>query len=236
MLFSKELISSATPIMTAIHQHPFVQGIGDGFVEDAALISYVEQDYRYLTEFIKIYAGVVTKLNDRLEMKYFTNSMDFILNSESHPHHIFCDIAGVKYESLQHAQPSPKAYLYESHMHRAVQTGSILNILCAFQPCPWTYSEIADKLVKEHKNSNDNPFKEWIEFYHTNQSQSPEEKTFTEKFFNWIDKLAANASPKELKTAKKFFLISCELEFEFWEQTFYQQNWRFANLIGNTNE
>ncbi|GMA70366.1 aminopyrimidine aminohydrolase [Leuconostoc litchii] len=229
MLFSEELRAQAQPIMTAIHEHPFVRGIATGYVPREALIFYVEQDFQYLSEFIKIYANAITKLKDREEMKFFANSINFILNSEIHPHHVFCDIADVAYETLQHATPAPKAYLYESHMYRAADTGSLLNILAAFQPCPWTYSEIAQKQTKEHANHKNNPFKSWIDFYAKSANES--EGSLSNSVFQWIDRLAENATPQQRQQAMQFFLKSCELEWQFWEQAYHQEDWHFKELL-----
>jgi hydroxyethylthiazole kinase-like sugar kinase family protein len=58
-------------------------------------------------------------------MEFFTQQMDFILNSEVHPHRIFCQVAHINYANLQHADPRPQIYLYQSHMYRAVQIGQV---------------------------------------------------------------------------------------------------------------
>ena len=229
-MFSDELKLAAAPIMAEIHKHPFVQGITNGHVDKAALIFYVQQDYQYLSEFIKIYANAITKLTDRNEMTFFANSIDFILNSEIHPHHVFCNVAGVQYEDLQHATPAPKAYLYESHMYRAADTGSLMNILAAFLPCPWTYGEIARQQVAQNANTDDNPFKSWIDFYAGTENDADE--SLSKQVFSWIDRLASEATPKQRNQAKQFFLKSCELEWQFWEQAFYQQDWHFKSIIG----
>ena len=231
MLFSEELRAHAQPIMTAIHEHPFVRGIATGYVPREALIFYVEQDFQYLSEFIKIYATAITKLTDRTEIKFFANAIDFILNSEIHPHHVFCDVAGVQYEMLQHATPAPKAYLYESHMYRAADTGLLLNILAAFQACPWTYHEIANKQVQEKANNQANPFKGWIDFYAKTDDDS--QTTLSDQIFDWIDRLASEATSSQREEAMQFFLKSCELEWQFWEQAFYQQDWKFKKTISS---
>ena len=228
-MFSHQLTKAADPILQAIYDHPFVQGIGDGHVDDAALKFYVEQDFQYLSEFIKIYASIIPLLKDREDMRFFAENIDFILNSEIHPHHVFCDIAGVEYESLQHATPSPKAYLYQSHMYRAVQSGKLINIICELLPCPWTYNEIAKQITALGKNTDTNQFKSWIDFYMDDGEAS--DGDLTRRLFNMVDDLATNLSEDDLNEAKQYFLKSTELEWEFWQQAFYQEGWRFADVI-----
>ena len=53
-----------------------------------------------------------------------------------------------------------------------------------------------------------------------------------------LDELAKDMSDEQIQEAKGFFLKSTELEWEFWEQAFYQQDWRFAEVVhgGGNNE
>ncbi|WP_301710887.1 thiaminase II [Oenococcus sicerae] len=234
MMFSDDLKKMARPILEEIYHHPFVTGIAKGQVAKKALIFYVEQDYRYLTEFIKIYANAIIKLDSRQDMAFFSDAINFILNNESFPHQVFCQIADVDYKKLQHADPAPKAYLYESHMHQAVDTGSLLTVLAAFQPCPWTYTEIAKKQISEGANNQRNPFTPWINFY--GESSDDGNEPLANQIFLWMDRLAARSSDKEKNQARDFFLKSCELEWQFWEEAYYQQDWRFKKVIRQLQE
>ncbi|UQS85990.1 thiaminase II (plasmid) [Nicoliella spurrieriana] len=231
-MFSDQLKQQAQPILSGILEHPFIQGIANGNVAPAALQFYVQQDFQYLNEFIKIYGNAIAKSNDRELMGFFNDQISFILNSEIHPHHIFCNIARINYEDQQHATPAPKAYLYESHMHRAGETGSLLNILAAFQPCPWTYTEIADHLVAQGAATKDNPFYDWIMFYASDDN----DKSMSDTVFAFVDRFAKQASNEELATASQYFLKSCELEWQFWEHAFYQQDWQFKATLDHAKE
>jgi thiaminase (transcriptional activator TenA) len=62
-MFSNSLVQDAQPILMATEKHPFIKGIGNGHVPTNALITYVQQDYQYLSEFIKIYASIIPHLN-----------------------------------------------------------------------------------------------------------------------------------------------------------------------------
>lgn len=137
-------------------------------------------------------------------------------------------------KKLQHADPAPKAYLYESHMHQAVDTGSLLTVLAAFQPCPWTYTEIAKKQISEGANNQRNPFTPWINFY--GESSDDGNEPLANQIFLWMDRLAARSSDKEKNQARDFFLKSCELEWQFWEEAYYQQDWRFKKVIRQLQE
>ncbi|MHA8111453.1 thiaminase II/PqqC family protein [Lactobacillaceae bacterium Melli_B4] len=109
----------------------------------------------------------------------------------------------------------------------AADTGSLLNIIAALLPCPWTYSEIADYLVANGADNEANPFHEWVQFY----SSLDSDQSLSVKLLDFVDHLAEQATPEELQSASQFFLKSCELEWHFWQQAFYQEDWRFKDTL-----
>ncbi|WP_105956990.1 thiaminase II [Apilactobacillus quenuiae] len=226
-MFSDELKQSANPILQSIFKHQFIEGIKNGKVDDSILKFYVEQDYQYLSEFMKIYASIIPLLKDRNDIRFFNNNIDFILNDEIHHHKIFCKVANLKYEDLKNATPSPKAYLYQLHMYKAVNSGQILNILAALLPCPWTYNEIAKKIMQSNINLDKNPFKDWINFY----LEEDQDNSLTNRLFIMLVKFANNLNNEKLDEAKSYFLKSCELEWQFWQQAFYKEDWQFKNVF-----
>jgi thiaminase (transcriptional activator TenA) len=223
-MFSNSLVQDDQPILIAIEKHPFVKGIGNGHVPNNALITYVQQDYQYLSDFIKICASIIPHLNQLSTMEFFTRQMDFILNSEVHPHRIFCQVTYINYANLQHADTRPQTYLYQSHMYRAVQTGQVANILRDLLPYPWTYKEVANHMVVNGQNNPNNPFYEWINCYKPN----PKNTSLTQELFAMLNQYAKHLSVTEKQTARDYFLKNCELEWQFWEQAYQQQDWRLS--------
>ncbi len=229
MKFSETLTTAGQPILDKILQHPFVQGIANGELPKEALTFYVGQDFNYLNAFIKVYAAAIQKSETRADMAIFAQQIDFILNSEIHPHHNFCNVAGVDYESLQHEAQAPGTYLYNEHMYSAARTGDLIDIVAAMTPCPWTYVEIANTFVREGKNTDDNVFKPWIDFYASMGNDS--EDGITQQFFNLIDREAPKYDQDHLDRVKETFLKSCELEWDFWDQAYYQKDWQFVQPL-----
>lgn len=227
MLFSTQLKTNAQPILNAISQHPFVTGIAAGQLPAAALTFYVEQDFNYLNAFIKVYAGAIQKSTDRATMALFANQIDFILNSEIHPHHNFCNVAGVEYEHLQHAEQAPMTYLYNEHMYNAMRTDDLIDIVAAMLPCPWTYHVIGQQLVPAGCNRPDNPFTPWINFYANLSTTEQSSTNLDDHLFTLIDEQAELYQNNRLNIVEQRFLRSCELEWKFWEQAYRQSNWRF---------
>ena len=220
MLFSETLKTVGQPILQEVIRHPFVVGLQSGKLSSGAIQQYVEQDFQYLTTYIKIYAQAITKLSHRDDMTFFADGIAFVMDSETHPHHVLCNAANLDYRDHQHATPTPMAYLYECHMMQAANTGSLLNMVAAMLPCPWIYRLTAEQL-NTPETLADNPFAEWITFYANSATN------VSSTLFEWVDRLAESASAEELAAAKLFFVRSCELEWHFFDEAYRQADWRF---------
>ncbi|MBD8025996.1 thiaminase II [Ureibacillus sp. Re31] len=219
MNFSAELRREATPIFNAIFEHPFVQGIAKGDLKREQLIHYVKQDFEYLSSFIRIYGIAISKCENREDMAMFNQQIAFILNSETHPHQNFCQIAGVLYEDLQGYPLSPSAHQYIRHMLTVAHEGTLGEILAVLLPCPWTYWEIGKKLLNDVKPDRFHPFYEWIHFYGSRTD------SITTKFCERLDTWALNATEKEKEKMRSHFLLSCQLEYMFWDMAYQLEEW-----------
>lgn len=219
MSFSEELRREAEPIFNAIFEHPFVKGIANGSLRPEQLVHYVKQDFEYLSSFIRIYGIAISKCETREDMEMFNKQISFILHSEVHPHNNFCQIAGVSYDELQGYALAPAAHQYIRHMLSVAHEGTLGEILAVLLPCPWTYWEIGKKLINEIKPDSTHPFYEWIHFY------GDRTDTITEKFCARLDELAEEASEKEKEKMREHFLLSCQLEYMFWDMAYKLEEW-----------
>ncbi|WP_110926275.1 thiaminase II [Bacillus massiliglaciei] len=219
MSFSAELRREADPIFQAIFEHPFVRGIAEGDLKKEQLIHYVKQDFEYLSSFIRIYGMAITKCDSREDMDMFNQQISFILNSEVHPHNNFCQVAGVPYEELQGYALSPSAHQYIRHMLTVAHEGTLGEILAVLLPCPWTYWEIGEKLLREVNPASSHPFYEWIHFY------GDRTDSITSNFCARLDEWAEGATDRERAKMKEHFLLSCQLEYMFWDMAYRIEEW-----------
>lgn len=219
MSFSAGLRKEADPIFQAIFEHPFVQGIANGDLKKEQLIHYVKQDFEYLNSFIRIYGIAISKCKNRGDMDLFNQHVSFILNSEIHPHNNLCQVAGVPYEELQGYPLAPSSHHYIRHMLTVAHEGTLGEILAVLLPCPWTYWEIGKKLIKEVNPDPSHPFYDWISFY-GNRTDS-----VAAKFCARLDEWASEASESEKEKMMEHFLISCQLEYSFWDMAYKLEEW-----------
>ncbi|WP_085506475.1 thiaminase II [Thalassobacillus devorans] len=220
MTFTESLRKENDAIFKEIFNHPFVDGIGKGKVPKEALKHYIKADFEYLNAFMHIYGIAVSKSSNRDDISLFHDQIGFVLNSETHPHHNFCEQAGVVYEDMQGYPLPPTADHYIKHMMYHAQTGDLAEILCALLPCPWTYLEIGQVLMEKYKPNGDHPFYPWITFY-----AEAEVRGLTGKLCDRLDKLADEASAPQRIRMKEAFRKSCQLELAFWEMAYTCEEW-----------
>lgn len=220
MSFSNQLRNENHDIYQKIFTHPFVQGIGKGEVPKEALVHYIKADYEYLNAFMHVYGMAISKSPRREDIQLFNEQIDFVLNSEVHPHNNFCEQIGVSYEELQGYPLPPTADHYIKHMHFHAHHGGIGEILAALLPCPWTYYEIGVELMNSYQPGPEHPFLPWIEFY-----ANAEVKSLTTVLCERLDQYAERASELEKERMREAFRKSCQLEYAFWDMAYTQEQW-----------
>ncbi|WP_181347631.1 thiaminase II [Thalassobacillus sp. CUG 92003] len=220
MTFTEQLRRKNDDLFNMIYDHPFVQGIKTGDVPEEAIAHYIKADYEYLNAFMHIYGIAISKSTQREDVAFFNEQIQFVLNSEVHPHHNFCDHIGVGYEELQGYALPPTADHYVKHMMYHAQMGSLGEALAALLPCPWTYLEIGDNLKQEAQPGPDHPFYDWITFY-----ADPEVADITLQLRNRLDAAAEGASEYQKKRMETAFRKSCQLEWSFWNMAYTCEEW-----------
>ncbi|MFG6147063.1 thiaminase II [Halobacillus sp. B23F22_1] len=220
MSFTDTLRRENTDIFEAIFNHPFVDGIGKGEVPHESIAHYIKADYEYLNAFMHIYGIGISKSTNRKDIEYFNEQIGFILNSETHPHQNFCDVIGVGYDELHGYPLPPTADHYVKHMMYHAQLGGLGEILAAMLPCPWTYLEIGQHLMKKYQPTTDDTFFPWIKFY-----ADEEFETLSEAMRKRLNELADFASETERQRMKDAFRKSCQLELKFWEMAYTCEEW-----------
>ncbi|GEN53310.1 thiaminase II [Halobacillus faecis] len=220
MSFSNHLRKENQDIYQKIFSHPFIQGIGKGEVPKEALIHYIKADYEYLNAFMHVYGIAISKSQGREDIQLFNEQIDFVLNSEVHPHNNFCEQIGVSYEELQGYPLPPTADHYIKHMLFHAHQGDMGEILAALLPCPWTYYEIGVELLNSYQPELDHPFLPWIEFY-----ANKEVKSLTAVLCERLDQYAERASEPEKQRMREAFRKSCQLEYAFWDMAYTQEQW-----------
>lgn len=213
-------------LFEAFYEHPFLRGLADGTASRESVLHYVGQDNQYLTAYLRCYGLGLARSGDRDWMTWFTRSMVFLLEDETHPHHVLCEAFGVRYEDAQIDRLAPSAQAYVNHM--LVSAHDSLGVLmAALMPCPWTYIWAAQRQMADDPVASDNPFRGWWEFYANRDSDQ-----LLGDFIERLDALAAQAGPDELARMERAFEDSCHHEIRFWQMAWTQESWSDTLALG----
>lgn len=219
MKFTDILRKKANAIWEANFNHPFVQGIGDGSLDEEKFKFYLAQDYVYLKDFCRFLAIAAAKSYDLDAMGRFSELLGLTLKVEMDLHRSICNDFGISSEELEQAEPAPYCLAYSSYLLRIAYEGDFLDLLAAFLPCEWGYVEIGARLkakgIPKHPH-----YAKWIETY-----ASAEFSELTESTKDLLNEMARGASKEKLDRLQEIFNFSSRWECLFWEMAWNKQRW-----------
>ncbi|KZE10784.1 thiaminase II [Priestia aryabhattai] len=219
MKFSERLYEKLQPIWRQNHNHPFVQGMGDGTLEKEKFRFYMIQDYLYLIDYAKLFAIGAMKATDLQTMGKFAALLDSTLNEEMSLHREYAKKFEISEKELEKAQPSPTTLAYTHYMLHVGQSGTLAELVAALLPCMWSYWEIGKEL-SEKPGANNEFYREWIEMY-----SSEEFGELATWCINLFDSLTEDKSEVELEKLEEVFLNTTRFEYMFWDMAYNEAMW-----------
>ncbi|MBE2975678.1 thiaminase II [Priestia megaterium] len=219
MKFSERLYEKLQPIWRRNHNHPFVQGMGDGTLEKEKFRFYMIQDYLYLIDYAKLFAIGAVKATDVQTMGKFAALLDSTLNEEMSLHREYAKKFEISEKELEKAQPSPTTLAYTHYMLHVGQSGTLAELVAALLPCMWSYWEIGKEL-SEKPGAENEFYREWIEMY-----SSEEFGELATWCINLFDSLTEDKSEAELEKLEEIFLNTTRFEYMFWDMAYNEVMW-----------
>ncbi|WP_172328271.1 thiaminase II [Mangrovicoccus sp. HB161399] len=147
---------------TAYVRHPFVEGLKDGTLPQAAFHHYLVQDYVFLMHFARAWALAVVKSETLEEMTTAAATVNALVGMEAQLHVRTCAQLGITEERLFSTPESPANLAYTRYVMDAGISGDLCDLLAALAPCVLGYGEIGLRLGEE---AGDTPYAEWIATY-----------------------------------------------------------------------
>lgn len=220
MKFSDRLYEELQPIWRKNHAHPFVQGIGDGTLDQEKFRFFMVQDYLYLIEYARLFALGVMKAEDLETMGKFAKLLDSTLNEEMSLHRQYAKKFGVAEEEFEKAKPSPTTLAYSHYMLHVGQNGTLADLVAAILPCMWSYSEIGKELKQIPGASEHEFYGDWIKMY-----SSKEFEDLAVWCIDLLNELTEGKTETELAKLEEIFLNTTRFEYMFWDMSFNQAMW-----------
>jgi thiaminase (transcriptional activator TenA) len=220
MQFTGRLFEKAKPIWQKSHQHPFVQGIGRGTLDQNKFCFYMVQDYVYLKDFSKLFALGSVKAKDTRTMGKFAKLLDSTLNEEMALHRQYTERLGVSADDLENAKPSPVTLAYTHYMLHVSENGTLADLVCSLLPCMWSYWEIGKELSKMEGAINHEFYGEWVSMY-----SSDEFGSLSTWLIALLNEITVGKDDAELNRLEEIFLNTSRFEYMFWDMVHKEEMW-----------
>ncbi|WP_232699368.1 thiaminase II [Brevibacillus daliensis] len=218
--FTDMLYQTATDLWERTHLHPFLTGIADGSLPKSCFQHYMKQDYLFLQQYAKLFALASVK-TDRLEWSgLFAALMTSTLTDEMALHRGYAERLGISEQDLLESEPAFVMLAYTSYMLQVAHEGTLGELVSALLPCTWSYREIGKRIAMNPATLQHEFYGEWVSMY-----SSDEFGSLTDWLRGVLDELAEQAGQEERERMKRHFIITCHMEYQFWDMAYKEQVW-----------
>ncbi|QIO21616.1 thiaminase II [Haloarcula sp. JP-L23] len=219
MSFTDELADVGDPIWDAVVDHPMVEQLGEGTLDEAPFRYWVRQDYVYLVEYARVFALGAANAPDLARMGTFATLLDTTINTEMDLHREYAAEFGISEADLEATDPSPTTRAYTDFLVRIAATGTFGDLVAALLPCMWGFNETARRLDEQGRPDHEQ-YAAWIEMY------AGEEFTdLAEWCKGLMDDVAADATEAERERYRELFETSARYEYRFWDAAWREETW-----------
>ena len=213
--YMNEIINDSLPIWNECINTPFVKGLINGTLTNEQMTKYIVEDTRYLLNYAKCYAYLITKCNTLEEIRMFYDILSFVKEGETSVRREFIKKQGLLDYDVETTIPDIESQIYIDSMLNWCSCGSLVEGTMAILPCMLSYGYIFNKCYKENPLMlENNPFKDVLEQY-----VSPYMEKWCEEWANFANELM-NRYPSSFEKCKNIFRFSSLRELEFWKMSF----------------
>lgn len=217
MSFFATLKQNCAAEWSAYTRHPFVLGLGDGTLPEAAFRTYLKQDYLFLIDFARAYAIAVYKAPSLAEMRSAARVINAILDVEMDLHVKFSAAWGLTPADLERTPPSNALLAYTRYVLDTGLRSDLLALKVVLAPCVIGYAEIGRMLATSNRSNLDtNPYAAWIAEYAGEAYQALAADAIQE-----LDQLAKlTVTPARETELITLFRQATNLETAFWQSAY----------------
>ena len=218
MTFTEQLWDSSTDIFDAILAHPFITGLTDGTLPEAAFAHFVVQDGLYLRDYARALAVVATRAPRPEAMQMFARHAADAVAAELELHSSLLPELGISAAEAEAAEPTPVNLAYTSYLLATTRGGSYAEGVGVVLPCYWIYWEVGKELVR--RGSPDSRFQRWIDTYSADEFGDVVRDVIAE-----ADRVGALLSEAERAVVARHYRATSRYEWMFWDSAYRQESW-----------
>ena len=212
--FFAGLREAAGEAWRAYVEHPFVRGLGDGSLPEAAFRHYLVQDYLFLIQFARAYGLAAYKADGLAEIREAAAGLKALVEVEMDLHRAYCAEWGLDEAALEAVEADGATLAYTSYVLERGLAGDLLDLRVALAPCVVGYGEIGARLAADPATRTDgNPYAPWIAMYAGSEYQA-----LVRAEVDALEALAARRGGQaRLSALAGTFRAATRLETAFWQ-------------------
>ncbi|WP_368252451.1 thiaminase II [Enterococcus sp. 2201sp1_2201st1_B8_2201SCRN_220225] len=216
--FTEKARKIADPYWQGSFTHDFVTQLQAGTLDKGVFRYYLLQDRYYLEHFSKLYDLIAQKTENSEIRQLMKENSQNLAEGELFIRKEFFQELAITPEEIRDTAIAPTAYHYISHLYRQLAEGDVVAACAGMLPCPWLYQEIGTKLVT--LGSPEPLYQRWIATYATEAGaqQLQREREI-------LDRLASASTHLQQEKMLQAFLISSQMEYQFWEMAMTLESW-----------
>ncbi|MDF5706920.1 MAG: TenA family protein [Nostoc sp. S4] len=199
MTLSNELWMANQDLTKACLEHPFVQGIGNGTLEQAKFAYYVGQDAFFLEAFARAYSIAAAKAPDWEGFTKFHNLADGVL-TELQLHSSYASQWGV---NLYSVEPGTATRHYTDFLLATAWGRDVSLTAAAMSPCMRLYAFLGEQLAVN--GIPNHQYADWIRTY-----SSADFQPLVEQLESLVDNYAMNNA---VVHSTYSYAMLCEYDF-----------------------
>jgi len=213
--FLARLIDTCPGTWERYTTHPFVAGMGDGSLPEAAFRHYLAQDYLFLIHFARAYALAVYKADELEDMRAAAATVTALLDGEMALHVEYCAGWGLSEAEMAAVPEDPACIAYTRFVLERGMAGDLLDLQAALAPCVVGYGVIGARLATDPatRRGDANPYDAWIGMYSGEEYLDVARGAVAQ-----LERLAGKRGGEaRFASLAKTFAAATELEVGFWQ-------------------
>lgn len=218
--FTERVWKQVAPIWQSYLEHPFVRGLGEGWLEKEKFAHWLKQDYVYLIEYSRLFAIGSAKANDLPTMMTFAKLLDGTLNMEMELHRQYAAKFGLSAKDLEKTEAAATTTAYTSYMLNVAQLGGVENVIAAVLACAWSYNFIGLELAKIPGALDHEFYGHWVQMY-----SSAEFTELAEDCKRQLNQISQGKPEQELNRLEEIVVKTSLFEYMFWDMAENLETW-----------
>jgi thiaminase/transcriptional activator TenA len=205
-------------IFRAILAHPFITGLTDGSLPEAAFRFYVVQDALYLTRYARALSICAARAPRERDITMFCEHASGAIAVERSLHDAFLADFGLSAADVAATPLAPTNLAYTSYLLATAYGGSFAEALGAILPCYWIYWEIGKALLD--RGSPRPHYQRWIDTYGGEEFAGAVREVLA-----LTERIGQDLSEAERRAMTGHFVMTSRYEWMFWEMGYRQERW-----------